>query len=122
MPGVFFDLEGFFGYKIAWSDDLAQEYRQATGTDIRVRMPLLLEEDAEGLWPKARYDWFTTAASLYEECVFIPLDQWCRSKQMYATCHFLGRRVCSCRRRASRIMRMQRSLSMPGRITLSYDS
>jgi hypothetical protein len=114
MKGVFFDLEGFFGYKIAWSDDLAAQYAESKGCDIRLRMPLLIDEDEEGLWTKARWDWFDVVGRLYAECVFRPLDRWCRANGMYSTCHFWEENLLEQATRVADFMGMLRELSMPG--------
>lgn len=114
MPGVFFDWEGFFGYKLAWSDDLADTYRKMTGADIRERLPLLLGEDAEGLWMKARCDWFSAVATIYGECIFDPFDHWCRSRGMYAGCHFWEEELFLQSTRMADFMGIQRRISMPG--------
>mgnify|MGYP000865082991 CR=1 FL=1 len=114
MGGVFFDLEGFFGYKLTWSDDLAEYYAETVGTDIRERMPLLLEEDTKGLWLKSRHDWFAAVAVLYAECVFEPLVKWCSSHRMYQSCHYWEEALLLQSTRMADYMAMQRCLSMPG--------
>lgn len=114
MKGVFFDLEGFWGYKMAWSEDLAEEYQKQTGADIRLRLPLMIEEDTEGLWPKARRDWFDAVARVYSACVFKPLDQWCQQRNMYSTCHFWEEDLFEQATRVGNFMLMQREFSLPG--------
>ena len=114
MKGVFFDLEGSFGHKIAWSDDLAADYLKLKGVDIRLRMPLLVEEDAEGLWAKARWDWFDVVGRVYVDCVFAPLERWCRQRGMFMTCHFWEERLFIQAVYVADFMRAQRSYSMPG--------
>lgn len=114
MQGVFFDLEGSFGYKIAWSDDFAADYLKLKGVDIRLMMPLLVEEDAEGLWAKARWDWFDVVGRVYIDCLFTPLDQWCRERGMYMTCHFWEERLFLQAAYVANFMGAQRSYSMPG--------
>ena len=114
MQGVFFDLEGSFGYKIAWSEDLAKDYLKLKGVDIRLRMPLLVEEDAEGLWAKARWDWFDVVGRVYVDCVFKPLDEWCRERGLFMTCHFWEEGLFLQAAYVANFMGAQRSYSMPG--------
>ncbi|MAX24912.1 MAG: hypothetical protein CMJ19_10450 [Phycisphaeraceae bacterium] len=114
IKGVFFDLEGCYGYKLAWSDDLAQDYARQKGVDIRLRMPLLIEKDVEGLWAKARWDWFDVLSRLYVDCLLSPLDQWCTSRGMYMTCHFWEERLFKQAVMTGDFMRAQRACSMPG--------
>ncbi len=114
MEGVFFDLEGSFGYKLAWSDDLAKDYLRLKDVDIRLRMPLLAEEDAEGLWAKARWDWFDVVGHVYVDCVFAPLERWCRERGLFMTCHFWEERLFQQAVYVANFMGAQRSSSMPG--------
>ncbi|MFA6293766.1 MAG: hypothetical protein WC637_18405, partial [Victivallales bacterium] len=114
MQGVFFDLEGSYGYKIAWSADLSNEYLKIKGADIRLRMPLLVEEDAEGLWAKARWDWFDVVGRVYVDCIFAPLDKWCRERGMFMTCHFWEEGLFLQAAYVADFMGTQRSCSMPG--------
>ena len=114
MQGVFFDLEGSYGYKLAWSADLAKDYLAAKGVDIRLRMPLLVEEDAEGLWAKARWDWFDVVGRVYVDCVFKPLDEWCRERGLFMTCHFWEEGLFLQAAYVANFMGAQRSYSMPG--------
>ena len=114
MQGVFFDLEGSYGYKMAWSEDLAKDYLTSKGLDIRLRMPLLVEEDAEGLWAKARWDWFDVVGRVYVDCLFTPLDQWCRDRGLFMTCHFWEEGLFLQAAYVANFMGAQRSYSMPG--------
>jgi hypothetical protein len=59
--------EGDYGYKLAWSDDFAAEYEKSKGRDIRLWMPLLIDEDVEGLWAKARWDWYDAVSDVYAD-------------------------------------------------------
>src|SRR5690606_26913815 len=58
IPGVFVDHEGDYGWHIAWSDYLAQLYQEHKDRDIRLWLPLLTEKDRDGIYIKARNDWF----------------------------------------------------------------
>ena len=114
MDGIFFDHEGSYGYKLAWSEDLAMDYLKRQGLDIRLRMPLMIEEDAEGLWPKARWDWFDTVTRLYDDCLLIPLDKWCRERGMSLTCHLWEESLMAQALQTGSFFGGQRSYSMPG--------
>ncbi|MEI6071646.1 MAG: glycosyl hydrolase [Verrucomicrobiae bacterium] len=114
MGGIFIDHEGCYGYKLAWSDDLAKDYSEKKGRDIRLWMPLMVDEDVEGKWGKARWDWFDTITRLYAECLMAPMDQWCRDRNMYVTCHFWESSLFEQAIQAGSFFHMQRSYSFPG--------
>jgi len=114
MRGLFIDHEGSYGYKLAWSDDVAEDYLEKKGRDIRLWMPLMLDEDVEGLWGKARWDWFDTITRLYAECLMAPMDQWARDRNMYVTCHFWESTLFEQAIQAGSFFHMQRSYSFPG--------
>jgi len=65
IPGAFMDHEGGYGYKLAWSDALEKRVRGKTGKDIRLWMPLLIDEDVEGRFVRARHDWFDSVSDIY---------------------------------------------------------
>ena len=44
---------------------LEERYRGKTGRDIRLWMPLLIDEDAEGRFVRARHDWFDSVSDIY---------------------------------------------------------
>ena len=114
MGGIFIDHEGCYGYKLAWSEDVARDYCEKKGRDIRLWMPLMLDEDVEGMWGKARWDWFDTITRLYAECLMAPMDQWCRDRNMYLTCHFWESSLFEQAIQVGSFFHMQRSYSFPG--------
>jgi len=83
IPGAFVDHEGDYGWKLAWSDDLEKEYQHKKGKDIRLRMPLLLDEDIEGSWVTARYDWFDMVSDLYANNFLGVISDYLKSKGLY---------------------------------------
>jgi hypothetical protein len=83
IPGVFVDNEGDYGYKLCWSKDLASEYEEEKGSNIRRWMPLMFEEDVEGLWPKARWDWYDIVSGLYTDNYLGTVSRWLKSHGMY---------------------------------------
>ncbi len=44
IPGVFVDNEGDYGWRMAWSEYLAQRYKERKTSDIRLWLPLLTAE------------------------------------------------------------------------------
>ncbi len=67
IPGVFVDNEGDYGWRLAWSDDLARHFRRRFGRDIRLTLPLMLDTDVEGQTPAARWRWFEAVSDLYAD-------------------------------------------------------
>lgn len=114
MDSVFFDHEGSYGYKLAWSDDLAADYARRKGSDIRRWMPLMIEEDADGRWMKARWDWFEAVGRLYSEVLFAPLDAWCRARGLAMTSHLWEERLAVQALQTGSYLGCQRACSMPG--------
>ena len=114
MIGVFMDHEGDYGWKLCWSDTLAKLYQERYGRDIREWMPLLIERDAEGLWPKARFDWLTAIAEIYCDGFFGKLSRWAESKGMYLTSHVWEESLLLQTEAVSDFMRYQRAITMPG--------
>ncbi|HEY3333053.1 MAG TPA: glycosyl hydrolase [Capsulimonadaceae bacterium] len=114
IPGGFIDLEGDYGVKLAYSDDLAAEYERQTGRDIRLWMPLLIDEDAEGLWAKARWDWFNAVSTTYIDSFIAPLDRWFDKHGMYMTCHFWEENLVAQAMRTGNYFAAQRAYSLPG--------
>jgi hypothetical protein len=76
IPGVFVDNEGDYGWQMAWSEYLAQRYKEMKNQDIRLWLPLLTEKDKDGLFVKARCDWFDAISDVYNKCYFEPLVDW----------------------------------------------
>ena len=82
IPGIWSDFEGDYGWKLAWSDDLATTFWQRTGEDIRRVVPLLIDEDQEGQWARIRWHWFDAASDLYAG-FFSALTKWANARNMY---------------------------------------
>jgi len=83
IPGVFVDHEGDYGWKLAWSDDLAKDYRKKTGRDIRMMMPLMIDRDAGGIWVTARHDWYDVVSDIYAADFFGEVSDYLDSLGMY---------------------------------------
>ena len=113
VAGYFFDLEGDYGDKMCWSDELAEEYSLRTGRDIRLYCPLLLEEDAQGKWMRARYDYLDAVSEVYARFTFGELSDRLEEKGMFMGGHvweeyLLGQVLLS-----GDPMRIYRAMSMP---------
>jgi len=83
IPGVFVDHEGDYGWKLAWSNDLEKDYKHKKGIDIRERIPLLIDEDIEGNWVAARYDWFDVVSDIYANSFLGTVSDYLQKKGLY---------------------------------------
>jgi len=114
IPGVFVDNEGDFGWQMAWSDYLAERYQAMKGRDIRVWLPLLTETDDQGLWAKARYDWFDVVSDVYSTKFFGKLSEWLAARGMHCISNLWEETLMLQTRAVGDFMRAQRSVTMPG--------
>jgi hypothetical protein len=114
IPGVFVDHEGDYGYKLAWSDDFASEYEKSKGRDIRLWMPLLIDEDVEGLWAKARWDWYDTVSDVYTDNFLGGISRWLEAHGMYCTSHVWEEGLLLQAGAVGDFFKAQRAVSMPG--------
>lgn len=122
IPGVFVDNEGDFGWRMAWSDYLPKRYQEMKGRDLRPWLPLLTEQDAEGLWVKARYDWFDVVSDIYEKQFIGRMSDWLAEKGMYCISNLWEESLMFQTRAVGDFMRMQRSVTMPGTDCLEMKS
>jgi len=83
VAGVFVDHEGDYGWRLAWSDDLDKEFKQKTGADIRGIMPLMIDEDPEGVFAKARWDWYEVVSDIYSDSFLGGVSDWVKAHGMY---------------------------------------
>lgn len=113
IPGDFVDNEGDYGYKLAWSDTLDQRYRERTGRDIRLWMPLLVDEDAEGLYGRARWEWFDVVSDIYAENLGA-VTQWHERRGMYTTVHLWEETLQVQTLAVGDHLKMLRAYTMPG--------
>jgi len=113
VPGDFIDNEGTYGKLLAWSSSLEERYEAETGNDIRRRMPLMLDEDSEGVYAEARTDWFEAVSELYAEN-YQRVTDWHERRGTYTTGHFWEESLPAQARWTGDHMTMQRALSMPG--------
>ncbi|MGZ7046534.1 MAG: hypothetical protein ACXVJK_09420, partial [Candidatus Aminicenantales bacterium] len=87
IPGDFIDNEGDYGWGLAWSDTLDKRYKERFGRDIRLWLPLSVDRDAEGLFARARWEWFDLVSDIYAE-TFRAVTDWHEKRGMSTTAHF----------------------------------
>ena len=122
VPGVFVDNEGDYGWQMAWSDYLAEQYQLKKGRDIRLWLPLLTEYDKDGLFAKARYDWFDVVSDVYIDCYFSPLVTWLKERDMYYISNLWEESLQLETMAAGDMMRITRAVTMPGNDCLEMKS
>ncbi|MBN1815768.1 MAG: hypothetical protein JW828_00315, partial [Sedimentisphaerales bacterium] len=113
IPGVFVDNEGDYGYKLAWSDHLDRRYREKWNSDIRLWMPLLFDQDAEGLYAKARWEWFEVVSDIYSEYLGAT-NRWLAERGMYCISNLWEESLMWQAGAVGDFMKTQRSYSLPG--------
>lgn len=113
IPGVFVDNEGDYGYKLAWSADLARHYRQKTGRDIRLDIPLLVDRDREGRWAAARWAWFDCVSDIYSDCLGAT-SRWLEARGMYCISNLWEESLMWQAAAVGDFFKAQRAYSMPG--------
>lgn len=114
IPGVFVDHEGDYGWHIAWSDYLAELYQKKKNRDIRLWLPMLTEKDRDGLYVKARNDWFDVVSDAYIHCFFEPVVDWLAQRDMYAISNLWEESLQAQTSMVGDLMRITRAVSMPG--------
>ncbi len=115
ISGVFCDTEGGYGNGngLAWSNDLPEKYRSNTGRDIRLWLPLMLDDDSEGLSARARFDWFEAVSDLYSS-FYAEINDWLAVHNMYYIVNVWEESLQWQASFVSDHMKVQRSFSMPG--------
>ena len=114
IPGVFVDNEGDYGYQMAWSEYLARRYRELKRRDIRTWLPLLTEKDKDGLFMKARCDWFDVVSDVYNKCYLEPLVGWLKQRNMYYISNLWEESLLLQTQAMGDFMRLTRTATMPG--------
>jgi len=122
LPGVFVDNEGDYGWKMAWSEYLAERFLEMKNRDIRLWLPLLTEEDEAGTWAKARYDWFDVVSDVYTKQFLGRLSDWLAERGMYCISNLWEESLMLQTRAVGDFMRAQRAVSMPGNDCLQMKS
>ncbi len=99
---------------MAWSEYLAERYWEMKGSDIRKFLPLLTEKDSEGLWVKARYDWFNVISDIYSSQYLGRLSDWLSDHDMYYISNLWEESLLLQTQSVGDFMRAQREVTMPG--------
>ena len=113
IPGDFIDHEGDYGRQLAWSDTLDQRFNERHGRDIRLSLPLMLDQDAEGRYAKARWEWFDLVSDLYAGN-FKAITDWHEKRGMYTTAHVWEEGLAPQVNAVGDHMKFLRALTMPG--------
>jgi hypothetical protein len=113
IPGCFVDNEGDYGWKLAWSETLDERYRGAYRRDIRLWMPLLADEDVEGVYARARWEWFDVVSDLYAETMGA-VSEWHERHGMYCTVHFWEEGLSPQAQAVGDHLKLLRAYTMPG--------
>jgi len=113
IPGDFIDNEGDYGWGLAWSGTLDVRYRARYGRDIRLWMPLAVDRDAEGVFARARWEWFDLVSDVYAE-TFQAVTDWQERHGMTTTAHFWEEGIPPQVNAVGDHLKLLRSLTMPG--------
>ncbi len=113
----FVDTEGSYGERLVWSDTLESRFLDKYGRDLRLWLPLMLDYDSEGLYAKARWEWFDLVSDLYVEN-FGKVVDWHTQKGMYCIPNFWEESLPAQALRVGDHMKMQRKYTMPGQDAL----
>jgi hypothetical protein len=113
VPGDFIDNEGDYGWGLAWSDDLDRRYKERFGRDIRLWLPLSVDRDVEGVFARARWEWFDLVTDIYAE-PFRAVTDWHEKRGMSTTIHFWEEGIQPQVNAVGDHMKMLRALTMPG--------
>ncbi|MEI7902408.1 MAG: glycosyl hydrolase, partial [bacterium] len=117
IPGDFIDHEGDYGRQLAWSDTLDSRFKARHGRDIRLSLPLLLNKDVEGLYAKARWEWFDLVSDLYA-ATFQSVTDWHEQRGMYTTAHMWEESLSLQAHTVGDHMKLLRGLTMPAQDAL----
>jgi hypothetical protein len=113
VPGDFIDNEGDYGWGLAWSATLDERYRERYGRDIRLWLPLAVDRDAEGVFARARWEWFDLVSDIYAE-TYRAVTDWHERHGMYTTIHFWEEGLQPEVSAVGDHLKMLRSVTMPG--------
>ena len=113
VPGDFIDNEGDYGWGLAWSATLDERYRERYGRDIRLWLPLSVDRDVEGVFARARWEWFDLVSDIYAE-TYRAVTDWHEKRGMYTTIHFWEEGLQPEVSAVGDHLKMLRSVTMPG--------
>jgi hypothetical protein len=121
IPGVFVDNEGDYGYKLAWSDTLDRRYKDTYATDIRLGLPLMIDEDVEGSYAKIRFQWFDVVSDIYSEYLGTT-SQWLEERGLYCISNLWEETLMWQAGAVGDFFKTQRAYSMPGTDCLALNA
>ena len=113
VPGDFIDNEGDYGWGLAWSATLDERYKERYGRDIRLWLPLSVDRDVEGLFARARWEWFDLVSDIYAG-TFRAVTDWHEKRGMYTTAHYWEEGIQPQVSAVGDHLKMLRSVTMPG--------
>jgi hypothetical protein len=114
--GSFCDTEGNYGNGngLVWSKDMPEAYRKhGEGRDVKLWLPLMLDEDVEGLYARARCDWYEAFSECYAS-FFQGVSGYLAQYGLYYTGHVWEQTLQSEASCVGAYMDIQRAYSMPG--------
>ncbi len=114
IPGVFLDHEGDYGRQLAWSADLEREYREATDRDLLRWMPLMIDEDQEGHWARARWDWHAAVSRIYCDGFLGGVSQWLEERGLHCISNLWEETLTAQAMAVGDFFRAQRAVTLPG--------
>jgi hypothetical protein len=113
IPGNFIDHEGDYGWGLAWSTTLDRLFKERYGRDIRLSLPLLVNQDAEGIYAKARWEWFDLVSDLYA-ANFQAVTDWHAQRGMYTIANLWEESISLQVDAVADHMKLLRAHTMPG--------
>lgn len=113
IAGDFIDNEGDYGWGLAWSDTLDTRYKERFGRDIRLWLPLSVDRDVEGVFARARWEWFDLVTDIYAE-TFRAVTDWHEKRGMSTTAHFWEEGIQPQVNAVGDHLKMLRTLTMAG--------
>jgi len=113
VPGDFIDNEGDYGWGLAWSATLDERYKERYSRDIRVWLPLSVDRDTEGVFARARWEWFDLVSDIYAG-TFRAVTDWHEKRGLYTTIHFWEEGIQPQVSAVGDHMKLLRSVTMPG--------
>jgi hypothetical protein len=114
--GSFCDTEGNYGNGngLVWSKDMPEAYRKhGEGRNVKMWLPLMLDEDVEGLFARARCDWYEAFSECYA-AFFQGVSDYLAKYGLYYTGHVWEQTLQSEASCVGAYMDIQRAYSMPG--------
>jgi hypothetical protein len=114
--GSFCDTEGNYGNGngLVWSKDMPEAYKKhGEGRDVKQWLPLMLDEDVEGLYARARCDWYEAFSDCYA-AFFQGVSDYLARYGLYYTGHVWEQTLQSEASCVGAYMDIQRAYSMPG--------